>query len=178
MGWAKSYGPEVEAKCGSFARWCGDNNQAFSNAALNALEIFSPLDRQRACKSESLYFRKLFMYPDMHKDEYVLFVIVRTENDGKSRFDHSIVTASKKSRQSLHDKLDIPMGIFYKDTGGPEAVEKFLLPSSGSEVKIVLQNVNLSPPVNLYTLLFNIDEKFLHKEYDPDWFKHLENRVK
>ncbi|KAF8816619.1 hypothetical protein BYT27DRAFT_7037451, partial [Phlegmacium glaucopus] len=43
--WAKVYGPEMEAKQASFARWCEDNSQAFGHAAFKALEIFSPLDR-------------------------------------------------------------------------------------------------------------------------------------
>jgi len=76
----------------------------------------------------------------------------------------------------MHDKLDKPMGFFYNDTGGPEAVEKFLLPSSGSILKIVLKHTSLLPPVDLYILTFNLDEKVSNK-YDPDWLKHLKNRV-
>lgn len=77
----------------------------------------------------------------------------------------------------MHDKHDNPLGIFYEDKGGPEAVEKFLLPSSGSIMKVVLQNITLLPPVNLYILTFNINEKDLYNKYDPNWLKTLKNRV-
>jgi hypothetical protein len=78
----------------------------------------------------------------------------------------------------MHDRLDKPLDIFHKKTGGPETVEKFLLPSSGSVMKIVLQNIDLPPPIDLYTVTFNLDEEGLYNEYDPDWLKTLKNSVK
>lgn len=78
----------------------------------------------------------------------------------------------------MHDKLDKHMGTFHKDIGGPEAVEKFLLPSSGTVMKIVLEDISLLPPVDLYILTFNLDEENLYNKYDPNWLKHLKNRVK
>ena len=50
----RSYGPETEARYTSFTQWCEDNAPAFATAAFGALEIYSALDRQNACKSKSL----------------------------------------------------------------------------------------------------------------------------
>ena len=175
----------MEAKQASFSRWCENNCQAFGEAAFKALEILSPLHQQRACKFRVSFFFFVNSPLQITQDEYILFVVVRTEvvtvDDGKPNFDHSIITASKESRQSIHDMHDKQKDIFHKDIGGPAAVEKFLLASSSSMMRVVLHNINLLPPVNQYTLTFNIDGKnlrYCHDLYDPDWFNHLKNKVK
>ncbi|KAF8068588.1 hypothetical protein FPV67DRAFT_1081966 [Lyophyllum atratum] len=85
---AKELGEVVQAKQASFARWCEDNHQQFAHAALHALGIHSPLDRERL-------------------QNYAFLIIIQTRDvtavgAKKFKFVHSILKASQVSMTEMH----------------------------------------------------------------------------
>lgn len=136
----RSCGSEIQAKHAAYSQWCENNSPAFATAAFAALGISSPLDRQKAY-------------------EYILFVVVSTDSvkddqSDKLKFTHSILLATKLSRQFVHDNNDITMG-------SPETVDRVIL----------------SPSTYTLTWILGRDSDLYHINH-PDWFENLKKGVK
>jgi len=154
----RSYGSEIQAKHAAYSQWCENNSPVFATAAFAALGISSPLDRQKAY-------------------EYILFVVVSTDSvkddqSDKLKFTHSILLATKLSRQFMHDNNDVSMG-------SPETVDRIILSPSTSVIRIVLQNMNLPDLIRSYTLTWIVGrDSDLYRINHPDWLENLKKGVK